>query len=107
MEKDFQLAPKRFWQTIRRLRRGKRGSIQAVYSKGGTLLTSTEQVIGRWKEHFEELLNPTTPSMVETELEDEGRQTSISLEEVTTRQTNTPSSWDADGPWKSNTRIIV
>ncbi|KAJ3586918.1 hypothetical protein NHX12_013310 [Muraenolepis orangiensis] len=84
MEKDFQSAPKRFWQTIRRLRRGKRGSIQAVYSKGGTLLTSTEEVIGRWKEHFEELLNPTTPSMVETELEDEGRQTSISLEEVTT-----------------------
>ncbi|KAJ3602266.1 hypothetical protein NHX12_030025 [Muraenolepis orangiensis] len=63
MEKDFQSAPKRFWQTIRRLRRGKRGSIQAVYSKGGTLLTSTEEVIGRWKEHFVELLNPTTPSM--------------------------------------------
>ncbi|KAJ3600246.1 hypothetical protein NHX12_031232 [Muraenolepis orangiensis] len=86
MEKDFQSAPKRFWQTIRRLRRGKRGSIQAVYSKGETLLTSTEEVIRRWKEHFEELLNPTTPSMVETELEDEGRQTSISLEEVTTAQ---------------------
>ncbi|KAJ3585496.1 hypothetical protein NHX12_014215 [Muraenolepis orangiensis] len=66
MEKDFQSAPKRFWQTIRRLRRGKRGSIQAVYSKGGTLLTSTEEVIGRWKEHFEELLNPTTPSMLRT-----------------------------------------
>ncbi|KAJ3590403.1 hypothetical protein NHX12_008354 [Muraenolepis orangiensis] len=63
MEKDFQSAPKHFWQTIRRLRRGKRGSIQAVYSKGGTLLTSTEEVIGQWKEHFEELLNPTTPSM--------------------------------------------
>ncbi|KAJ3585567.1 hypothetical protein NHX12_014286 [Muraenolepis orangiensis] len=31
MEKDFQSAPKCFWQTIRRLRRGKRGSIQAVY----------------------------------------------------------------------------
>ncbi|KAJ3597534.1 hypothetical protein NHX12_001057 [Muraenolepis orangiensis] len=32
MEKDFQSAPKRFWQTIRRLSRGKRGSIQAVYT---------------------------------------------------------------------------
>ncbi|KAJ3583833.1 hypothetical protein NHX12_015551 [Muraenolepis orangiensis] len=31
MEKDFQSAPKRFWQTIRRLMRRKRGSIQAVY----------------------------------------------------------------------------
>ncbi|KAJ3588625.1 hypothetical protein NHX12_009479 [Muraenolepis orangiensis] len=83
MEKDFQSAPKRFWQTIRRLRRGKRKSIQAVYSKGGTLLTSTEEVIGQWKEHFEELLNPTNPpTTVEAELEDEGRQTSFSLEEV-------------------------
>ncbi|KAJ3601974.1 hypothetical protein NHX12_029735 [Muraenolepis orangiensis] len=32
MEKDFQSAAKRFWQRIRRLRRGKRGSIQAVHS---------------------------------------------------------------------------
>ncbi|KAJ3584246.1 hypothetical protein NHX12_014742 [Muraenolepis orangiensis] len=61
IEKDFQSAPKRFRQTIRRLRRGKRGSIQTVHSKGGTLLTSTEEVIGLWKEHFEELLNPTNP----------------------------------------------
>ncbi|KAJ3596254.1 hypothetical protein NHX12_002663 [Muraenolepis orangiensis] len=43
MEKDIQSAPRRFWQTVRRLRRGKRGSIQAVYSKGGTLLTLTEE----------------------------------------------------------------
>ena len=70
MEKDFRSAPKCFWNTIRHLRRGKRGTIQAVYSKGGTLLTSTEEVVGRWKEHFEELLNPTyTPSMMEAELE--------------------------------------
>ncbi|KAK0156273.1 Craniofacial development protein 2 [Merluccius polli] len=70
MEKDFRSAPKCFWKTIRHLRRGKRGNIQAVYSKGGTLLTSTEEVVERWKEHFEELLNPTnTSSMMEAELE--------------------------------------
>ncbi|XP_077956447.1 uncharacterized protein LOC120824534 [Gasterosteus aculeatus] len=70
MEKDFRSAPKCFWKTIRHLRRGKQGTIQAVYSKDGTLLTATEEVIGRWKEHFEELLNPTTtPSLVEAELE--------------------------------------
>ncbi|KAJ3585019.1 hypothetical protein NHX12_013742 [Muraenolepis orangiensis] len=72
MEKEFQSAPKHFWQTIQRLRRGKRGSIQAVYSKGGTLLTSTEEVIGRWIAHFEELLNPPNlSSTVEADLEDE------------------------------------
>lgn len=84
MEKDFRSAPKCFWKTIRHLRRGKRGNIQAVYSKGGTLLTSTEEVVGRWKEHFEELLNPTnTSSMLEAELEVDGGSSSISLVEVT------------------------
>uniref|UniRef100_A0A8C5CRJ5 Reverse transcriptase domain-containing protein n=1 Tax=Gadus morhua TaxID=8049 RepID=A0A8C5CRJ5_GADMO len=84
MEKDFRSAPKCFWKTIRHLRRGKRGTIQAVYSKDGTLLTSTEEVVGRWKEHFEELLNPNnTPSMLEAELEVDGVSSSISLVEVT------------------------
>ena len=62
------------------LTRGKQGTIQAVYSKDGTLLTSTDRVLGRWKEHFEELLNPTTPpSMVEAELEYDGGSTPRSL----------------------------
>ena len=64
MEKDFRVAPKRFWKTICHLRRRKRGTIQAVYSKDGTLLTSTEEVIGRWKEYFGDLLNPTQPPSV-------------------------------------------
>ena len=51
MEKDFRLAQKCFCKTIRHLKRGKRGTIQAVYSKDGTLLTSTEEVVERWKEH--------------------------------------------------------
>ena len=34
-------------------------------------MTSSEKVIGRWKEHFEEFLNLTNPpSMVEAELEE-------------------------------------
>ncbi|KAK5904105.1 hypothetical protein CesoFtcFv8_005702 [Champsocephalus esox] len=65
MEKDFRAAPKLFWKTVRHLRRGKQGTIQAVSSKDGTLLTSTDGVLGRWKEHFEELLNPTTPGVDE------------------------------------------
>ena len=84
MEKDFWLAPKRFWKTIRHLRRVKQGTIQAVYSKDGTLLTSTDKVIGRWKEDFEELLNLTNPpSMVEAELEDDGGSSLISLRGIT------------------------
>ncbi|KAJ7995722.1 hypothetical protein DPEC_G00247540 [Dallia pectoralis] len=71
--RDFRSAPRCFWKTVRHLRRGKPGTIQAVYSKDGTLLTSTDDVIGRWKEHFEELLNPTyMPSSTEAELEADG-----------------------------------
>ncbi|KAI3360630.1 hypothetical protein L3Q82_002294 [Scortum barcoo] len=53
-------ASKRFWQTVRRLRRGKQYSANIVYSAGGELLTSTEgHCPGRWKKYFEDLLNPT------------------------------------------------
>jgi len=64
MEKDFRLASRKFWQTVWRLRKGKRGLTQAVLSWGGELLTQTEDIVRRWKEHFEELLNPTSPSSV-------------------------------------------
>ncbi|KAI3368711.1 hypothetical protein L3Q82_025707, partial [Scortum barcoo] len=58
MEEDYRSASKRFWQTVRRLRRGKQYSANTVYSAGGELLTSTEDIVGRWKKYFEDLLNP-------------------------------------------------
>ncbi|KAI3368166.1 hypothetical protein L3Q82_007889 [Scortum barcoo] len=39
MEEDYRSASKRFWQTVRRLRRGKQYSANTVYSAGGELLT--------------------------------------------------------------------
>ncbi|KAI3362749.1 hypothetical protein L3Q82_001809 [Scortum barcoo] len=39
-----------------------------VYSAGGELLTSTGDIVGRWKKYFEDLLNPTDlPSNEEAE----------------------------------------
>ncbi len=38
------------------------GLVQAVFSKGGELLTWIEDIVERWKEHFEELLNLTNMS---------------------------------------------
>ena len=72
MEEDYHSASRRkFWQTIRRLRRGKQSSTNTVYSGGGELLTSTGDIVGRWKEYFENLLNPTdTPSIEEAEAGD-------------------------------------
>ncbi|TWW65506.1 R2DM Retrovirus-related Pol polyprotein from type II retrotransposable element [Takifugu flavidus] len=66
MENDFRTASKRFWTTIRHLRRGKQCTVNTVYSGDGVLLTSTRDVVDRWKEYFEDLLNPTnTPSSEE------------------------------------------
>ncbi|KAI3366531.1 hypothetical protein L3Q82_000662 [Scortum barcoo] len=59
MEEDYRSASKRFWQTVRRLRRGKQYSANTVYSAGGELLTSTGDIVGQWKKYFEDLLNPT------------------------------------------------
>uniref|UniRef100_A0A8C2ZPF1 Reverse transcriptase domain-containing protein n=1 Tax=Cyclopterus lumpus TaxID=8103 RepID=A0A8C2ZPF1_CYCLU len=83
MEKDFRLASRKFWQTIRRLRKEKQGLPQAVLSRGGELLTRTGDIVGRWKEHFEELLNPANMSPGEGAApEDFGVVSPISLAEV-------------------------
>ncbi|KAJ0001588.1 hypothetical protein NQD34_001384 [Periophthalmus magnuspinnatus] len=84
MEKDYRTASKTFWQTVQRLRRGKQCFTNTVYSRGGELLTSTGDVVGRGKEYFEDLLNPTvTSSEEEAETGDPEADSSITLAEVT------------------------
>ena len=80
MEKDFWLASRKFCQTVWRLRKGKQGLAQAVFSRGRELLTRTGDIVGRWKE---ELLNLTnTSSVEEADSEDSGEVSSICLAEV-------------------------
>ena len=65
MEDDYQSASRKFWQTIRRLRRRKQVSTNTVYGGGGELLTSTGDIVEWWKEYFKDLLNPTDMSSIE------------------------------------------
>ena len=66
MEEDYQSASRKFWQTIQCLRKGRHPSTSTVYGGGGELLTLTGDIVGWWKEYFEDLLNPTdTPSIEE------------------------------------------
>nr|XP_049579068.1 uncharacterized protein LOC125970583 [Syngnathus scovelli] len=66
MENDFRTASRKFWSTIRRLRRGKQCNVNTVHSGDGVLLTSTRDVLSRWGDYFEDLLNSTyTPSIEE------------------------------------------
>ncbi|KAK3543034.1 hypothetical protein QTP70_008748 [Hemibagrus guttatus] len=84
MEEDYRTASGKFWQTIWRLRRGKQLSANTVYSGGGELLASTGDIVGRWKEYFEDLLSPTdTPSVEEPEAEDSEVDSIITQAEVT------------------------
>ena len=80
MENDFQLAPLRFWQTVRRFRREKQWFTNTVCSRGGVLLTLTGDIVWRWKEYLEELLNPTnTSSREDAEPVDPGWTSSLRL----------------------------
>ncbi|KAI3352266.1 hypothetical protein L3Q82_005245 [Scortum barcoo] len=55
-----------------------------VYSAGGELLTSTGDIVGRWKKYFEDLLNPTDlPSNEEAEAGVSEVDSSITQAEVT------------------------
>ncbi|KAK3524816.1 hypothetical protein QTP86_007596 [Hemibagrus guttatus] len=84
MEKDYRTALGKFWQTVRRLRRGKQLSANTVYGGDGELLVSTGDIVGRWKEYFEDLLNPTdTPSVEEPEAGDSEVDSFITQAEVT------------------------
>ncbi|KAK3519394.1 hypothetical protein QTP70_027533 [Hemibagrus guttatus] len=84
MEKDYRTASGKFWQTVRRLRRGKQLSANTVYGGDGELLVSTGDIVRRWKEYFEDLLNPTDmPSVEEPEAEDSEVDSFITQAEVT------------------------
>ncbi|KAK3570318.1 hypothetical protein QTP86_017167 [Hemibagrus guttatus] len=84
MEKDYRTASGKFWQTVLHLRRGKQLPANTVYSGGGELLASTGDIVGRWKEYFEDLLNPTDmPSIEEPEAEDSEVDSFITQAEVT------------------------
>nr|XP_049577496.1 glycine receptor subunit alpha-3 isoform X1 [Syngnathus scovelli] len=65
MENDFRTASRKFWSTIRRLRRGKQCNVNTVYSGDGVLLTSTRDVVSRWGQYFEDLLNSTYTLSIE------------------------------------------
>ena len=54
LDSNYFSANKVFWQTIRRLR-GKRSSIK---DSDGNILTDENKILSRWREYFEDLLNP-------------------------------------------------
>ena len=66
LDSNYFSANKVFWQTIRRLR-GKRSSITySIKDSDGNILTDENEILSRWREYFEDLLNPVKASTRDT-----------------------------------------
>ena len=66
LDSNYFSANKVFWQTIRRLR-GKRLSITySIKDSDGNILTDENEILSRWREYFEDLLNPVKASTRDT-----------------------------------------
>ena len=82
VENDFRWASRRFWFTIRWLRRMKQCSVNTVYSGRGGAADLNSRCCRR-QEYFRDLLNPVKmPSNEEAEPWDSGADTPISGAEV-------------------------
>ena len=67
LESDYRSANKVFWQTIRRLRGRKPTAAVPIRDNKGVLLTNKEDILARWKEYFEGLLNPVSCATADTQ----------------------------------------
>ena len=66
LDSNYFSANKVFWQTICRLR-GKRSSITySIKDSDGNILTDENEILSRWREYFEDFLNPVKASNRDT-----------------------------------------
>ena len=57
---------KYFWQTIRRLRDKRLSITHSIKDSDGNILTDENDILSRWREYFEDLLNPVKASTRDT-----------------------------------------
>ena len=57
--RNFRERKKMFWKELKRIRRGDSKKEECVKDLGGVVLVEREQILGRWGEYFEGLLNVT------------------------------------------------
>ena len=66
LDSNYFSTNKVFWQTIRRLC-GKRSSVTySIKDSAGNILTDENEILSRWREYFEDLLNPVKESTCDT-----------------------------------------
>lgn len=89
LSSDYHSALKAFWSRIKQLRKSDRGtcSQHVLLDKRGQIVTGDKAVLDRWKEHFEDLLNPTSasPPIPELQVRAETRLTAEDTRRVVAR----------------------
>ena len=67
MDSNYFSANKVFWQTIRRLRGKRSSATYSITDSAGNILTDENEILSRWREYFEDLLNPVKASTCDTQ----------------------------------------
>ena len=66
LNSNYTSANKVFWQTIRRLRDKRSNATNSVKDSEGNILSNENDILQRWSEYFEELLNPVEATTLDT-----------------------------------------
>ena len=66
LDSNYLLANKVFWQTIRRLHGKSLSTTTSIKDSTGNILRDEKEILSRWKEYFEDLLNPVKATSTNT-----------------------------------------
>ena len=66
LESNYKSANKVFWQTVRRLRGKRSHTTTSIKDAEGNILSDGSCILSRWREYFEDLLNPVEANNLDT-----------------------------------------
>ena len=83
LDSNYSSANKVFWQTIRRLRGKSLSTTTSIKDSIGNILHDEKEILSRWREYFEDLLNPIRATPTDTcDTIDLGKEEVFTLTEV-------------------------
>ena len=88
LEKNAKSNQKLFYRVLKTLRKGKREQNSKVKDKGGKILTDEKEIMSRWKEYFQGLLNIEKDEDDKTETLDTETTNDDENDEITTEEMN-------------------
>ena len=84
LDSNYKSANKVFWQTIRRLRGNRSVSTKSIKDSQGNILSDEKDILSRWREYFEDHLNPVKDVATDTQEIHFGEEAVLTVSEVST-----------------------